>query len=90
LRQLAGDVGIQFFRGNAVEHFQIGVAGALRVRRRQNVLAQIVETDQHSLVVAHARGGDRFGQLFAGYKAMRHPSGGPIGSDPARETLAFG
>ena len=90
LRQLAGNVGLQFFLCDAVEDFQISVASALRIGRSGNILAQIVEAREHPSVVALARGSNRFVQRFAGYETPRHAPRGIVGGNPAGKSRAIG
>ena len=72
LRQLAGDVGVEIFLGDAFEDFEIGIAGALGVGGGGDIFAEVVEADEHAGVVALAGGGDGFVESFAGDETVRH------------------
>ena len=90
MRELAGNVGIEFLFRNALENLEVGIAGALGVRYCGYIFAEVIEAGEHPGCVARAGGGKGFVERFARNKAMRHAARRRIRRDPVGEALAFG
>ena len=81
---------MEVFLVDALKNSQVGVASALRIRRRCAILAKIIETDHHARVIARAGGFDGFIKGFAGDEAACHPASGAVGGDPFGEAGTLG
>ena len=90
LSELAGDVGVQAFVGDAVKNFEVSVASALRVFLGRNIFAQIIEAGEHTEIVALAGSGDSFVKSFTWDKTVRHAARAVVGNDPMSKRFAFG
>ena len=90
LRELAGNVGVQPFLGDAFKNLEISIAGVLCIGNRGNIFAEVIEAGVHSRVIALAGGGNGFIQRLAGDESACHLARGAIGSDPIGEAFAFG
>src|SRR5207245_1090061 len=90
LRELARNVGLQFFVGDGLKNLKIGVAGALRVGSVSHILAQIVEAGHQAGVIAAPGRGEGLFQCLSSNETARHAARGRVGSDPGAEFLVCG
>src|SRR5712692_6713521 len=90
LRELQGDVGVQLFLRDAVEHAEIHLPRADRVLPGSHVLPEVIEADRHACLVANPRGRQGFIQFLPGDKPARRPARQGIGKNETLKELGFG
>src|SRR5712692_451780 len=90
LRELQGDVGIQLFLRDTVEHAKIHLPSADRVLPGSHVLPEVIEANRHARLVAYPRGGQGVVQFFPGNKPARGPARQGIGKNETLKGLGCG
>src|SRR5258708_6267152 len=90
VRQLARNVGVEIFLPDSLENFQVGISSTLSIGGIGAVFAKIVQTDEHSGVIAGAGSFNGLVERFAGDEAACHTARGAVGGDPFGEAGTLG